>query len=578
MKWKRRTIAYFFLIIFYLAICTALSAGCSVEDLGLLPSNGLNEEEDVPNDPELKLSEAELFLEMKARQDKNQLSDSDIRKAIFHAVDRARIVDELFGKYGKVSNSLFSASSPYWNQSWSVYDYDLEKAKQYLSQAGYGIDNPLYLTISAVDDSGSKQIIEEIIKEDLEKIGINLWIFNEPPKELYQDKIYSGAYELGLWSMFFFDSGDLNNSFASNKIPPMETEENTNCENFYWYNSIEVDDLLKQIENRTDTDTIKEKVIGVQDIIARDAVILPLYSRLFVLAYDNSLSQADLEILGEKLFLNIDKWKLPHDLEVPEGEKARIALGYESDHIDIFNGFEKYFISDLLFRGLWKSRPNGSYEPDLLESFSKSEDEEYGGIHDLSLYIKLKAGIFWQDDTPITSYDIKYTLEYFKDFMDENEYFSKLDKDYNKIEEIRVIDEKNFIILFNEEIDSWQKLFDQVYKNGSFDIYGPDSLPYNNIISSGPYHIVEYDENGRITFEINENFYGKMPEIGRLAIRFDPDINNLISMLKEDEIDALSIPVDPELMAELEQDKDIQLLIKPGNLLEHLALSLKPLE
>ena len=49
-------------------------------------------------------------------------------------------------------------------------------------------------------------------------------------------------------------------------------------------------------------------------------------------------------------------------------------------------------------------------------------------------------------------------------------------------------------------------------------------------------------------------------------------------MLKEDEIDALSIPVNPELMAELDQNENIKLLVKPGNLMEHLALSLKPSE
>ena len=67
-------------------------------------------------------------------------------------------------------------------------------------------------------------------------------------------------------------------------------------------------------------------------------------------------------------------------------------------------------------------------------------------------------------------------------------------------------------------------------------------------------------------------------EIERLIIRFDQDINNLIAMLKEGEIDALSIPVDSELMAELEQNNNIKLMIKPGNLMEHLALSLKPSE
>jgi len=576
MKWKKLTIKYFFIIIFYLVLSTALSTGCSVEDLGLLHSNGLNEEE-VLNNPEIKLNEEELFLEMKARQDKNQLSDSDIRKAIFHAVDRIRIVDELFGGYGQVANSLFSISSLYWNQSWLEYDYDLEKAKEYLLKAGYGVENPLYLTISSVDNSETKEIIEDIIKEDLKKIGINLWIFNTSPKELYQDMICSGDYELGLWSMFVFNEDDLNTSFASNKIPPMETEENTNCENFYWYKSTEIDDLLKQLHNSSGSDIKKEKVIEIQDILARDAVILPLYGRLFVLAYNDSLRQVDLEVLGEKPFLNIDNWKLPFDLETPEGEKAEIIIGYESDHIDIINNFEKYFINNLLFCGLWKDKSDGTYETELLEEYTDFK-EEYISSDRFGINIKLKDGILWQDGDPITSYDIKYTFNYFKAYMEENEYFSRLDEDYRKIEEIKVIDENNFSISFNENMYNWQKLFGQIYKEGSFDYHDPDNIPYGKIISNGPYKIEEYNMDGRLIFEINENYYGKAPEIERLIIRFDPDINNLIAMLKENEIDALSIPVDYELMAELEQNKHIELLIKPGNLMEHLALSLKPFE
>ncbi|MFC2145377.1 ABC transporter substrate-binding protein [Actinomycetota bacterium] len=551
--------------------------GCSVEDLGLLPSNGLNEEEEALNNFETNLSEEELFLEMKARQDKNRLSDLDIRKAIFHAVDRDRIVDELFGGFGQVANSLFSESSPYWGQSWSEYDYDLEKAKEYLSRAGYGVENPLYLTISSVDNSETKQIIENIIKDDLEKIGINLWIFNSPPKELYQDRIYSGDYELGLWSMFVFNENNLNTSFASNKIPPMETEENTNCENFYWYNSIEIDNLLKQAYNLSDPGMLKDKLIEIQDILARDAVILPLYSRLFVLAYRNDLRQVGIEVLGEKPFLNIDEWKLPDEAAVLEGEKTEITIGYESDLIDIFNGFEKYFINDLIFKGLWKKNPDDSYTAMLLEDFNQDE-AEYTGITGLTLNVELKDDIYWQDGDPITSYDIKYTLDYFKTFMEESEYFSRLDEDYKKIEEITILNEKDFTISFNEKMDDWQKLFDQVYKESSFDHYDPYNFPYEKIISNGPYQIEEYDKDGRIILEINENYYGEIPEIERLIIQFDPDINNLIAMLKENEIDALSIPVDLELIKELDREENIQLVIKPGNLMEHLALSLKPSE
>jgi ABC-type transport system substrate-binding protein len=560
-----------------LALCLIISTGCSVEDLGLLPSNGLNEEDASLNNTEIELSEEELFLEMKARQDKNRLSDLDVRRAIFHAVDRFRIVDELFGGYGQVANSLFPTGSPYWDRSWSEYNYDLKKAKEYLSKAGYGIENPLYLTVSSVANNETKQIIENIIKEDLEKIGINLWILNSTPKELYQNKIWSGDYELGLWSMFIFNEDDLNTSFASNKIPPMETEENTDCENFYWYKSTEIDNLLKQVPNLSDPDMLREKIIEIQDILARDAVILPLYSRLFVLAYNNNLRQVDLEVLREKPFLNIHKWKLPYDVEVPKGEKTEITIGYEYDNIDIFNGIEKYFINDLLFKGLWESDPDGSYNTMFLEEYG-NEEGEYAGIPGLTLNVKLKDGIFWQDGTSITSYDVKYTFDFFKTYMEENEYFSRLDEDYRKIKEIKVLDERNFTISFNEWVDDWHKLFDQIYKEESFKLYGPDSLPYNRVLSNGPYKIKEFDKDGNLVLEINEYFHGDVPEIEKLIIRFDPDINNLIAMLKESEIDALSIPVDPELMDELEQDKEIQLFIKPGNLMEHLALSLKPSE
>jgi hypothetical protein len=49
-------------------------------------------------------------------------------------------------------------------------------------------------------------------------------------------------------------------------------------------------------------------------------------------------------------------------------------------------------------------------------------------------------------------------------------------------------------------------------------------------------------------------------------------------MLNEGEIDLLNVPFDLELITDLEEDDDIGLLIKPGDLMEHLAISLKPIE
>jgi ABC-type transport system substrate-binding protein len=573
---NKNNIIYLFLIV--IVSCLIILIGCSYEDLGLISSDTIETESAISGDSnEIQLSEEELFLEMKARQDKNPLSNINIRKAIFHAVDRERIINELFGGYSSVPESLFAKDSVCWYPAWSEYDYDLDIAGQYLGKAGYGPDNPLYLTISAVDNSDSKKIIEEIIREDLEKIGINLWIFNKTPKEFYQDYVYTGTYDLGLWSMYIFGKNELYYNFSSNKIPSMETEENKNCENFYWYANKNIDSLLEQLQNLEDIERVKEKTAEVQNILAGDAVILPLFSRLFVFAYSDKIKELNINTIGDRAFYNIENWKLSPDIDVPEGEKSGIIIGYESDHIDIFNGFALYSINDLLFRGLWKKNGDGSYEPELLESFI-GFGNELTEIPSNEITVMLKEDIYWDDGSPVISGDIKYTYEYFIDFMEGKEYFSELDKDYRKIKEIEIIDERNFKIIFDEIVPDWQKLFSMVFKKDHFELRNLDNFSYTWIISNGPYKIIEYDPDGRMVMEVNEYYHNDLPEIERLVIRFDPDKNNLIAMLREGEIDCMSIPVDPELMKTLEENNDINLFIKSGNLIEHLALSLKPKE
>ncbi|MFZ3086356.1 MAG: ABC transporter substrate-binding protein, partial [Candidatus Hydromicrobium sp.] len=185
---------------------------CEYNDLGLFTT--VNEEDEADSGKNtiegFDINSKEFFLELKEKQmNKNLLNDSNIRKAIFYAIDRERIVNELLGEYGEVLNSLFEKNSYYYNPSWSEYDYDLNKAKEFLSRAGYGVDNPLYITIGS-DNGISRQTIKEMIKEDLDKIGIEIWILNEPSKEWYQDCVMKGNYELGVWAIKNFDGSSLN--------------------------------------------------------------------------------------------------------------------------------------------------------------------------------------------------------------------------------------------------------------------------------------------------------------------------------------------------------------------------------
>ncbi|MCJ7728008.1 MAG: ABC transporter substrate-binding protein, partial [Actinobacteria bacterium] len=203
-KSNKKIILIVLLILIFMSI---YMYSCEYNDLGLFTT--LDGEKETGNGKnvadELDISN---FLKLKAEQkNKNPLNDINIKKAIFCAIDRERIVNELLGEYGEVLNSLFTKDSYYYYSAWSEYDYDLNKAKEYLSKAGYGVDNPLYITIGTTSDKSEeqKQIIEDMIKEDLDKIGIKLGIFNEPSEEWYPDYVLSGNYELGVLSIKNFD-------------------------------------------------------------------------------------------------------------------------------------------------------------------------------------------------------------------------------------------------------------------------------------------------------------------------------------------------------------------------------------
>src|SRR4030042_2796907 len=569
---KNKIIVLFILVV--LIYMSIYLCSCENDDLGFLSmvddESGISYKDTTASGPVIESKE--FFLELKEKQlNKNPLNDINIRKAIFYAIDRKRIVNELYGEYNQVLNSLFPEDSHYYYQSWIEYNYDIDKAKEYLSKTGYGTDNPLYITIGSTSGSDTKQMIEEMIKEDLSKIGIEIWIFNKPSEEWNRDCVGKGEYELGIWSIYNFEGNCLLNNFSSDKIPPLATEENKNCENFYWYKNTGVDNILQKIVNEGDIEKKRELFINFQDIVANEAVILPLYSRIDAIAYNNKkIREIDVSIINNKMFFNIEKWILN-----TEGEVNEVIIGFQGEDYNLMNLFNKDYVSDLLMKGLWEMDENGEYKEVLVEGVYSLE-EDIDGSSDQKVKVVLKDGICWEDGSPITSEDVEYTY----DKIIGNEDIAGIDDDYHKIKQIEVIDEREFIIIFEEKIINWEKLFGFVFPKEAMEDKNINNLSVKDIMgnTNGPYKLKEYKNREYLLLERNDSYFGVIPEIEYLKIIFDTNLNNLIGMLRDEEVDLLSILFDLGLIKELDEYKDFNLFIKPGNYIEHLAICLKPKE
>ena len=96
-------------------------------------------------------------------------ADLKVRKAIAHAIDRDLIVNGLKGGYSKKVNVMVGDTSFGYDDSFKSYDYDPEKAKALLKEAGLGDTEVEILTAPAVFD----QRVVEAIQQMLRNVGIN---------------------------------------------------------------------------------------------------------------------------------------------------------------------------------------------------------------------------------------------------------------------------------------------------------------------------------------------------------------------------------------------------------------------
>ena len=121
-------------------------------------------------------------------------NDVNFRRAVAYGINREAIKDNLFRGLAQPQNSPISIASPYFlspEKGLKVYDYQPEKSKKILLQAGYKYDpqqqlldaqgNLVRFTLMAPTNRAT---LGAQVKSDLEKIGMSNCQFNEKMSSL----------------------------------------------------------------------------------------------------------------------------------------------------------------------------------------------------------------------------------------------------------------------------------------------------------------------------------------------------------------------------------------------------------
>lgn len=221
---------------------------------------------------------------------KDHLKETEVRQALIYGLDREKVVKIKFKGYGQVANVPVSPLSwAYSEEGVNKYEYDLEKAKKILEDAGWiansnGIreKNGVKLELKYLTTKGDEEFIT-IAKENYKELGVE---FNAEIMDFNAlvSNLKKGEYDLAA----------VRTSMLSDPDESVADFSSTYDGNYSGYSNAKVDELLKEGTSSTD---IQKRAVAYKELykeLSNDPpVILISYSK-GVSAYNSRIENFEI--------------------------------------------------------------------------------------------------------------------------------------------------------------------------------------------------------------------------------------------------------------------------------------------
>ncbi len=198
------------------------------------------------------------------------LNKTKVRQAIGYAIDREKIIDQLFFGQARIAHSIVPPESRAYSPG-TEYRYNPEKARQLLKEAGYR-DEPIVFKFSSGNSAVSQY--SQVIQSSLKDVGMNVQIETLERGTIIQ-QLRQGQFQMftGIWTGGNQDPMFLKDLFTTKRIP----SETVPCCNRGRYSNPEVDEMLDAAIEELDREKAKELYKQAWNMISADLPLLPLW-------------------------------------------------------------------------------------------------------------------------------------------------------------------------------------------------------------------------------------------------------------------------------------------------------------
>jgi peptide/nickel transport system substrate-binding protein len=245
------------------------------------------------------------------------LKDVALRQAIFTAVNRQAIIDKTVGAFFKGaaplgSNNIMIGAPDYKDVIGPTGQGvgNVAKAKEILTTAGYKIDGGKLMSKDGqavpqlrfryTNGNQLRQQTAELFQAQMKEIGIDIKI--DPTAKL-GNTLSTGDYDIIVFAW-------VGSPFLGGQQDLYSTDGGSN---YGKYSNPDVDKLLKDASKELDTHKMREELNQSNEIMAKEAYVLPLYQKpVFLAVYSDYINIRNNPTLAGPTY-SIDEWGVKAD-------------------------------------------------------------------------------------------------------------------------------------------------------------------------------------------------------------------------------------------------------------------------
>lgn len=227
------------------------------------------------------------------------LRDVRVRQALAYAIDRRPMLKYLRRGMARAADNVLPPESWAYNPEVPRHEYDPERARQILDQAGYPEKNGVrfHLTMKTSTEEDTR-LFAVVLQQQLREVGIALDIRTFEFATFFSD-VTKGVFQL--YSLRWIGAEDpdiFERAFDSGEFPPQGA-------NRGFYSSPRVDALIERGRTELDRNIRKQIYAEIQDILAQDVPYVNLWYQDNVLVHSRRVQNLRVDPSGNYDFLRM---------------------------------------------------------------------------------------------------------------------------------------------------------------------------------------------------------------------------------------------------------------------------------